>query len=63
MFYTGENNTGSVVYNDTNTLNELNILPSLNTVYELTDKMNLRAAVNRTVARPTFREKSIAQIL
>jgi len=62
MFYTGENNTGSVVYNDTNTLNELNILPSLNTVYELTDKMNLRAAVNRTVARPTFREKSIAQI-
>ena len=62
MFYTGENNTGSIVYSDTNTLNELNILPSLNTVYELSDKMNLRAAANRTVARPTFKEKSIAQI-
>ncbi len=62
MYYTGENNTGSIVYNDTNTLNELNILPSLNTVYELSDKMNLRAAANRTVARPTFKEKSIAQI-
>ncbi len=62
MFYTGENNSGSVVYNDTNTLSELNILPSLNTVYALTDKMNIRAAANRTVARPTFKEKSIAQI-
>ncbi len=62
MYYTGENNTGSVVYTDTNTLSELNILPSLNTVYTLTDKMNIRAAANRTVARPTFKEKSIAQI-
>jgi outer membrane receptor protein involved in Fe transport len=62
MFYTGENNTGSVKYNDQNTLDELNILPSLNTVYSINDKMNIRLAASRTVARPTFKEKSIAQI-
>lgn len=32
------------------------VLPSLNLVYELTGKMNLRAAATRTLARPTFRE-------
>ncbi|MFB6097740.1 MAG: TonB-dependent receptor domain-containing protein, partial [Salinibacter sp.] len=32
------------------------VLPSLNLVYELAEKMNLRAAATRTLARPTFRE-------
>ncbi len=32
------------------------VLPSLNAVYGLTDRMNLRAAATRTLARPTFRE-------
>ncbi len=31
-------------------------LPSLNFVYALTDRMNLRAAVTKTIARPNFRE-------
>lgn len=62
MFYTGENNTGTETYIDRNTLDAFNVLPSLNAVYELNDKMNLRFAANRTVARPTFKEKSIAQI-
>jgi outer membrane receptor protein involved in Fe transport len=31
-------------------------LPSLNLVYELQPKMNLRAAFGRTLARPNFRE-------
>lgn len=62
MYYTGENNTGTVKYLDQKTLDELNILPSLNINYELNKKMNVRAAATRTVARPTFREKSIAQV-
>ena len=31
-------------------------LPSLNLVYALSERMNLRAAATRTLARPTFRE-------
>lgn len=62
MYYTGENNTASEVYNREKTLNELNILPSLNAVIVLTEKINLRLGANHTVARPSFKEKSIAQI-
>lgn len=32
------------------------LLPALNLVYALSDRMNLRAAATRTLARPTFRE-------
>jgi hypothetical protein len=62
MFYTGQNNLGDVVYRDQNTMDELNILPSVNIVYGVTEKMNIRLGFNQTVARPSFREKSIAQI-
>ncbi|MDA0875074.1 MAG: TonB-dependent receptor [Bacteroidetes bacterium] len=37
-------------------LDETDVLPSINVVYELTNRMNLRAAATRTLARPTFRE-------
>lgn len=62
MFYTGETNTGDVVYRDEKTLDVLNVLPSVNANISLTEKMNLRAGANRSVARPSFKEKSIAQI-
>lgn len=32
------------------------VFPSLNLIYELNDRMNLRAAVSQTVERPEFRE-------
>ena len=62
MYYTGQNNTGSVVYTNEQTLNELNLLPSLNVVYAVNENSNLRGSFNRTLARPSFKEKSIAQI-
>ncbi len=68
MWYTGQNNDGSVVYNKALTLDEVDILPSLNVIYELQSndstsrKMNIRASYNHTLARPSFKEKSIAQI-
>jgi hypothetical protein len=62
MFYTGENNSGTVRYLDSLTLNEVNILPSANMVVKVTEDMNLRLGANRTLARPSFKEKSIAQI-
>ncbi|MDN4165888.1 TonB-dependent receptor [Cytophagales bacterium LB-30] len=62
MFYTGQNNSGSIVYDNEKTLNELNLLPSANLVYNLTEKMNLRGSFNKTLARPSFKEKSVSQI-
>jgi len=62
MFYTGRNNSGTEVYDNQETLNELNFLPSLNLVYNLNEDMNLRTSFNQTLARPSFKEKSIAQI-
>ncbi len=62
MNYTGQNNFGTKVYDDERTLDEINVLPSANLVYSVTDQMNVRASYGRTLARPSFKEKSIAQI-
>lgn len=62
MYYTGTNQNGTLKYIDRKTLDALNVLPSINLVYQIGEKMNVRAGASRTVARPTFREKSIAQI-
>ncbi|MCX2738369.1 TonB-dependent receptor [Pontibacter anaerobius] len=37
-------------------LNQVDVLPSVNATYSLTDNMNLRAGYSRTLARPNFRE-------
>ena len=37
-------------------VDRVDVLPSLNLVLGVTDRMNLRAAATRTLARPTFRE-------
>lgn len=37
-------------------LNENDVLPSMNIVYQLKNNMNLRAAYGKTLARPNFRE-------
>lgn len=69
--YTGQNNNGTVVYDNTVVLNKINVLPSLNMVYKLRKEAdaenyarntNIRAAYTQTVARPSFREISISQI-
>jgi outer membrane receptor protein involved in Fe transport len=60
--YTGQNNAGDVFYDNQTVLDELNVLPSLNAIYSLAEKSNIRASYTKTVARPSFKEKSIAQI-
>ena len=37
-------------------IDEQDVLPSVNLTYMLTEKMNIRAAYGKTIARPTFRE-------
>jgi len=60
--YTGQNNSGTIKYDNEKVLDELNVLPSANFVYTIGEKSNLRVSYNKTVARPSFKEKSIAQI-
>jgi TonB-dependent receptor len=67
--YTGQNNAGTVKYNNEKVLDELDILPSLNLLYKVKNRKdgsnaqtNFRGSFSKTVARPSFREKSIAQI-
>ena len=43
-------------FQDPGTINETDILPSLNLVYKVTEKMNVRGTFSQTVARPNLRE-------
>ncbi len=63
MFFTGQSVSPPRSFDNVNTLNELNLLPSVNLVYFLTEKINVRTSYGRTLARPSMKEKSIAQIL
>lgn len=49
--------------NDEEVLNALDFFPSANLIYSLADDMNLRAGYSRTIARPSFKELSFAQII
>lgn len=44
-------------------LNSLKAFPTANLVYNIIENSNLRVSYARTVARPSFKEKSIAQIV
>lgn len=48
---------------DEKVLESINLFPTVNFTYELKPKMNLRASYTRTIARPSFKELSYAQIL
>ena len=61
MYYTGQNQAG-LVYDNENLLNTFTPLPSLAVIYSSNVNTNLRFNASRTVARPSFKEKSLAQI-
>ena len=44
-------------------LDKLNLFPSMNLIYGLNDDTNFRLSYSRTIARPSFKELSFAQIL
>lgn len=44
-------------------LDALDLFPSANLIFSITDDQNLRAAYSRTIARPSFKELSFAQII
>ncbi len=60
--YSGQNQQG-VEFDNEEVIDDLDLFPSLNLIYALKDNMNLRMSFSRTIARPSFKEASFAEIL
>lgn len=61
MLYSGvveQDNGVEAQVDDQETLDEMNFLPSVSLIYSLNDDMNLRGSFSKTLARPSFKEKS-----
>lgn len=63
QFYTGTNQTGTINYDLVEMLEDLDFFPTVNLVYGLKENQNLRFSAARTIARPSFKELSFAEIL
>lgn len=63
QFHTGRNQQGTRVLDNDEVLSSLDLFPSANVIYNLTDNQNLRFSYFRSIARPSFKELSFAQIL
>jgi TonB-dependent receptor len=48
---------------DEKVLDALDLFPSVNLIYSISEKQNLRLSYTKTIARPSFKELSFAQIL
>lgn len=62
QYYNGENQQGLALKDD-KVIDDLDFFPSLNLIYSLDDAQNLRLSYSRTIARPSFKEASYAEIL
>jgi outer membrane receptor protein involved in Fe transport len=56
------NSTDARIFDNENILDLFDLFPSASLIYSLTENSNLRASFYRTTARPSFKEKSEAQI-
>ncbi|PZX49911.1 TonB-dependent receptor [Algoriphagus chordae] len=63
QYYTGTNQTGTIDYDLVEMLDDLDFFPTINLIYNLHEKQNLRFSASRTIARPSFKELSYAEIL
>lgn len=61
QYYTGLNQDG-LALDEEEVLDDLDFFPSLNLIYSIADNKNIRFSYSRTVARPSFKEASFAQI-
>ena len=60
--YTGQDQLGTIIYNNEEVLGTTGLFPSVNLIYNIKDKQNLRASFSQTTARPSFKEMSYAEI-
>ena len=62
LFYTGQNSGGTINLSNEKIIEKLDIFPSINLVYNLTENKKIRTSYSKTTARPSFKEASVAQI-
>jgi hypothetical protein len=60
--YTGQDQLGNNVLDNDVVLDDLSLFPALNLIYSITKDQNLRFSYSRTIARPSFKELSYAEI-
>ncbi|WP_163715144.1 TonB-dependent receptor [Mangrovibacterium lignilyticum] len=60
--YTGKTQQDAIEFNDEKVLDNLDFFPTANLIYSLNDEQNLRFSYAKTIARPSFKELSYAQI-
>ena len=60
--YTGFDQLKENVLNNDVVLDDLGFFPSFNLLYAVTDRQNLRGTYTQTIARPSFKELSFAEI-
>jgi hypothetical protein len=63
QFYTGTNQNSTIIFNEEKVLDDLDFFPTLNLVLNVKESQNLRFSVARTIARPSFKELSFAEII
>lgn len=60
--YTGQDQLGSNVLDNDKVLESLDFFPAINLIYSLSPIQNLRICYSKTIARPSFKELSYAEI-
>jgi hypothetical protein len=63
QFYTGTNQTNTIIFDNEKVLDDLDLFPTINLVQTIGSNQNIRLAASRTIARPSFKELSFAEIL
>lgn len=58
-----QGNTDGNNLDNAKVLNSFDLFPSVNLIYTVTEEQNIRASYSRTIARPSFKELSYAQII
>ncbi|KAF5063553.1 TonB dependent receptor [anaerobic digester metagenome] len=60
--YTGQDQTLTNVLDNEEVISEFDFFPAANIIYSLTERQNLRVSYSQTIARPSFKEMSYAEI-
>lgn len=60
--YTGQDQLGANVLDNEKVIDQTGFFPSVNLIWTLSEKQNIRATYAKTIARPSFKELSYAEI-
>ncbi len=60
--YTGQNQQRTQVLDNDKVMDDFDVFPAVNLIYAITEKQNLRFSFSQTIARPSFKELSFAEI-